>query len=304
MNHRLSLFLASVVAAIVAIGRGQLLESRDLLEKPEPDTDCRCGGKKVTRRDGELSGGNDSDVNEFPFMCGLADIDAKKIYCGCTIISDQYILTAAHCVQDRDVSSVGIVVGKPDAGTGFNRRADATRFLRLDIFMIHPQYQRYRVSPCYDIAIVRTVAKIEFSAEVGPACLPFQKNQTLFTDSKITALGWGLLEFGGKQPVALQKADFDVISLQECRKSYQTLRNIYITDDAFCTFTPDKDACHFDSGGPLLWRNPDTNNLVVVGITSGGAGCEGRYPSIAMRTGAFLNWIKSVTPDANYCEIE
>lgn len=54
-----------------------------------------------------------------------------------------------------------------------------------------------------------------------------------------------------------------------------------------------------DSGGPVLWQNPTTLNLVLVGITSTGVGCGSSEPAISTRTGAFIDWIMSVTPGKN-----
>lgn len=51
-------------------------------------------------------------------MCGLVDSTMKVIYCGCTIISQQYILTAAHCIERRDTTKIGIIVGEHDVTTG------------------------------------------------------------------------------------------------------------------------------------------------------------------------------------------
>lgn len=50
-----------------------------------------------------------------------------------------------------------------------------------------------------------------------------------------------------------------------------------------------------DSGGPVLWQNPITHNLVLVGIVSSGIGCGSNEPAVATRTGAFVDWIMSIT---------
>lgn len=49
-----------------------------------------------------------------------------------------------------------------------------------------------------------------------------------------------------------------------------------------------------DSGGPVLWQDPTTHNLVLVGITSFGTGCGSDEPAIDTRVGAYIDWIKSV----------
>lgn len=62
-----------------------------------------------------------------------------------------------------------------------------------------------------------------------------------------------------------------------------------------CTFTPDKDACQFDSGGPLLWFNRENNRLFITGIISSGIACNTDNPGINTRVTSFLEWIASET---------
>lgn len=49
-----------------------------------------------------------------------------------------------------------------------------------------------------------------------------------------------------------------------------------------------------DSGGPVLWEDPKTRRLVLVGIISSGSGC-GSKPGINTRVGGYINWIRDVT---------
>jgi len=51
-------------------------------------------------------------------MCGLVNVEEEMIYCGCTIISNQHVLTAAHCVENKKFTQIGIVVGEHDTSTG------------------------------------------------------------------------------------------------------------------------------------------------------------------------------------------
>lgn len=55
-----------------------------------------------------------------------------------------------------------------------------------------------------------------------------------------------------------------------------------------------------DSGGPLLWQDPTTHNFVLVGMTSLGVGCASNHPAVAMRIGAYTEWIVSVTPGKKF----
>jgi len=54
-----------------------------------------------------------------------------------------------------------------------------------------------------------------------------------------------------------------------------------------------------DDGGPLLWENPDTHRLVLVGITAASPGCASDLPTVSMRVGAFIDWVVENTPGKN-----
>lgn len=65
----------------------------------------------------KITGGHETRVNEYPAMVGLVDVN-RRIYCGGTIISNNYVLTAAHCVHNRDPSTLFVQVGEHDVSTG------------------------------------------------------------------------------------------------------------------------------------------------------------------------------------------
>lgn len=50
-----------------------------------------------------------------------------------------------------------------------------------------------------------------------------------------------------------------------------------------------------DSGGPVLWENPMSKRLTLIGIISNGIGCAVKS-GINTRVGAYIDWITSVTP--------
>lgn len=51
-------------------------------------------------------------------MAGLVDINLSEIYCGATIISSRYVVTAAVCVANRNINTIAVVVGEHDTSTG------------------------------------------------------------------------------------------------------------------------------------------------------------------------------------------
>lgn len=56
---------------------------------------CTCGVKTVDR----IVGGQPALPYEWPWQVGLAT--AGSLFCGGSLISNQYVLTAAHCVTVR-----------------------------------------------------------------------------------------------------------------------------------------------------------------------------------------------------------
>ncbi|XP_072756479.1 venom serine protease 34 isoform X2 [Anoplolepis gracilipes] len=250
------------------------------IEEPEDD-DCRCGWKNPTK----IVGGMETGVNEYPMMAGLVDPFQRDVYCGATIISQRHVLTAAHCLTNRNTSNVGVLVGDHDLSTGSD--TNATHLYKVSKLDIHPLYNDESLEN--DIAMVTTDSIISFSEEVGPACLPFQHQSDSFAGNYVNLLGWGTTQLGGMKSKTLQEVTLTVITNRECRRWEPNL--LY---SQLCTYGEKKDAC----------QNPTTRREVLVGIISSGSGCGNNDPGINTRIGTYLNWILDVTSGTNYCKTE
>lgn len=66
----------------------------------------------------QIVGGNETGINEFPAMAALINLETGTLYCGAQIISDRYVLTAAHCVYNKDVADLVLLVGEHNISTG------------------------------------------------------------------------------------------------------------------------------------------------------------------------------------------
>ncbi|XP_032684817.1 venom serine protease 34-like [Odontomachus brunneus] len=291
MNFKVITF--GLLLPFLALSKAQ---SSDCMRFAKADSNCRCGWKNPTR----IVGGSETCVNEYPMMAGLIDFKMKELYCGATIIYYHYILTAAHCVDRKDISTIGALVGEHDINTG--KETDATKIYLIEKCTIHPQYCKSGDKNYHDIAICKTKESIKFSAKVGPACLPFQHRYDSFIGDRVTLLGWGMMDFGGARSTKLQGVNVGVMSSQQCANMYNS--SLQIACSQMCTYAEGKDSCQMDSGGPVLWQSYFTNNIVLVGITSSGVGCASEMPTINTRVGYYMDWIESVTPDAQYCKVE
>ena len=269
---------------------GRFLCEAVAIKRPQDNEKCQCGWKNPTR----IVGGTTTGVNEYPMMAGLVDSQAPVVFCGATIIATKYVLTAAHCFNNKNPQQLGVLVGDHDLTTGTD--TNATVLHRVSQVQIHPNYvQKLNLN---DIAVVKTVGDIKFSNQVGPACLPFQHSADSFGGSIVTALGWGLTANDESTSDTLQKVRLNVLTNLQCSKFYSDVSN-----DQLCTYTEGKDSCQMDSGGPVLWENPTTRLIVLTGIISYGDVC-GVSAGVNIRVGAFVDWVTSVTADASYCVIE
>ncbi|XP_030750819.1 venom serine protease-like [Sitophilus oryzae] len=254
---------------------------------------CDCGWRNTEFLN--IVNGEETGVHEFPAMAGLVQVDTGALYCGSTIISDRYLLTAAHCVYGISARNIAVLVGDHNISTGTDTPYAALYL--INGYVIHPSYNFSTYEN--DVGIIQTSSQIITSTYVAPICLPFYYYTTDFSGQQVTILGWGQIEFSGPTSDTLQKANLDVISNAQCNY----LVDETINNNEICTYTSGRDSCQSDSGGPLLWTNPSIGRMFLVGIISHGRGCAFGYPGINTRVTYFLDWILSMTSDATYCAL-
>lgn len=175
-----------------------------------------------------------------------------------------------------------------------------TRIHEIESIILHEYFRSTDSNVRNDIALLRTIVPIEWNRSVGPACLPLNYNR--FTESskkpplpgqRLDTAGWGTTSFGGVQSSKLLKTTLDVISSEQCKKSIRSLPS-----GTFCTYSPGRDTCQYDSGGALYIR---AERLYAVGIVSYGYACATQQPSVNTKISSFVKWIKNKTPEVKYC---
>ncbi|GAB0090087.1 venom serine protease [Sergentomyia squamirostris] len=250
---------------------------------------CQCGQRRTAR----IVGGTEAGVNEFPMMAGLVDSRINTVICGAAIISNRHALTSAHCTRSVPVNRAGLLVGEHDLSTGVE--TPFTRLLTISRFIVHPSYTAQPSRN--DIALVQPSTMIFFNAGVAPVCLPFVQQSDTFQGAQVTTTGWGTIDFGGPRSNRLRRVTLDVVANSVCASR---LNNSNILPSHLCTFTPGRDTCQYDSGGPVMWTNPRNARLYLTSVVSFGLQC-GILPSVNTRITSFLTWIQQNTPGVQYC---
>ncbi|KAL2093995.1 hypothetical protein ACEWY4_011307 [Coilia grayii] len=226
-------------------------------------------------------------------------------FCGASILSDRWVLTAAHCLYRMSKSTlqnVTAIIGEHD-----RRLTDkGEQTFRLNTVRIHEKYQPLSAMN-YDIALVELDGQIEFGEHAKPLCLPLPSEKFPPQTSCIVA-GWGRVRERGYLPPVNREVMLDIVEPARCKHVLQTLRPRQTPVTVVCA-GPDRggrDACQGDSGGPLICSRED-DHWAVVGITSWGKGCGRSWidnlfkhpklrgsPGVFTDVKVFLPWIKKI----------
>nr|BDQ68758.1 clotting factor G beta subunit i2 [Limulus polyphemus] len=254
-----------------------------------------CGIRPTAPR---IIKGRISIPHSWPWMVGIFQVDPLLFICGGTIINKVSVVTAAHCLVtqsgNRQNSSIVVRVGAHDID---NSGID----YHVDKIIVHQDY-KYR-SQYYDIGLILLSKRIEYNYKVRPVCIPeLNKLNVNLNNKEVVVIGWGVTERGSEKHNVLRELELPVVTNELCNKSYQTISfsglNRGITDDMICAGYQEggRDSCEGDSGGPLMYHDPTTGRVELVGVVSFGFGCaRPNFPGVYTRLSSYGNWFQKVT---------
>ena len=269
---------------------------------------CGCSRNNVDI-DARIVGGEAVAYRSWGWAVSVRD-SSDQHRCGGTILSKDYILTAAHCFRKLSEESLPYSVA-----VGTDSLLSSSEQIRIvSQIIIHPEWNVKTKEN--DIAILQLDTSISMDdINVAKICLPevnkFQQVQYPRIKSSLVAIGWGRTATEDiVSPEYLRQVTLETIDTSE-PKCKEMIKNI---NSQFCAAVQGGgkgnksplflrknsidyilDTCQGDSGGPIMQFSFTYRRWILTGIISYGYRCGLReYAGVYTRISVYIDWIKSI----------
>ncbi|XP_011177380.2 serine protease SP24D [Zeugodacus cucurbitae] len=219
-----------------------------------------------------IVGGQYAADGQFPHQISLYIFG--DFTCGGSIISANYVVTAAHCVTSKPGSNYPAYYFTVRAGS--SQLYSGGEYVRVAETKVHPQYRSF----VNDIALLRLGSKLTLCSRIKAIPLASAEPPS---GSAVIISGFGRVRTNGELSTRLKYNTLRSISNAQCNR---LVRGVAST--TLClSHTAGNGACNGDSGGPGVYNGQlvGVSNYIV-------NGCGSTYPDGYAKVPSFRNWLR------------
>ncbi|KAM9486862.1 granzyme B-like [Clarias gariepinus] len=238
-----------------------------------------CGGME-----GRIIGGNEvKPPHSRPYMVSFQINNSHR--CGGMLIKSNYVLTAAHCVDNIKhpvKDKLEVVLGAHN----ISQKEPQQQRIQVQKYFKHPFYKNNE--RLNDIMILKLKSKAKKNKAVKSIGLP-SKNENIQDQEKCSIAGWGMTYQNSAASSVLKEVTLKIQNNTKCKRDWD---HYFDTDNMICTASDGREAfCQGDSGSPLICGE----KLQGLAAYTYPDDCLNRqYPEVYMKISYFLQWIKQV----------
>ncbi len=296
--YGLSVFSLIAICSYSVRAQGKEIAQDDALKGSKPYE--KAVDDYLKKRQPKIIGGQPAPVGAYPWQVSLgvsliADPYSAH-FCGGSVLTERWIITAAHC-------AIRLTPAKVIITAGTNRLVADTTRRNVKRIIVHKNYNDAD-PPDNDIALMELLDPLPTSLFITPIPLltAAAESSVLFENALLAVTGWGATQEGGHPVRDLRFIDnLPFVTTAICNRPEAYGGDI--TDNMICAgkrVTGGLDSCQGDSGGPLAAQTKTSPQLA--GIVSWGEGC-GRAEKVGVytRVSRYVDWVNSCLANPASC---
>ncbi len=241
-------------------------------------------------------GGHGTEVANFPAIAYIEGAQATDGYaCTGTVVAPRVVLTAGHCVEDLESSSI-VEPSEIRVATGISKieHIPTEKVSTVDQVLVYPGFDPALLHGDAGLLILSSPVIAE------PIELASKSEGSLYSAGrKLKVAGWGIDRFDGNDrahiPNQLQSAVVPIDAAEGCRAGVSRFYGFFDAARQLCTLDAPQfkvTPCNGDSGGPAIATRSD-GTAVEVGIVSmGDFTCSPDSPAVYTRVDQISTWVK------------